>query len=221
MSANDEASGMTASSAAKPKLSPTGQLAVDLGPAIVFMVSYNLARRFDATNAIFWSTGLFMAATVVALGWAFQVQKRAPPMLLVTAAIVLVFGGLTIYLHDATFAYVKPTIINCLFAAAIFGGLVVKRNVWKLLFQSAFDLPDRIWTILAVRWGFFYLFLAGLNEVIWRTQTEAFWANFKVFGVMPITFLFLLANLPLTLKYMRPAPDESIAPASEQKTEGG
>ncbi|MBU6373064.1 MAG: septation protein A [Alphaproteobacteria bacterium] len=198
-----------------PRLSPMGQLAVDLGPALVFMVSYNLARRSDPANAIFWSTGLFMAATAIALGWAFLVQKRAPPMLLVTAVIVLVFGGLTLYLHDATFAYIKPTIINLLFASAIFGGLLVKRNVWKLLFQSAFELPERIWTILAVRWGLFYVFLAGLNEFIWRTQTEAFWANFKVVGVIPITFLFLLANLPITLKYMGKTDESADAPAPE------
>jgi intracellular septation protein len=153
-----------------------------------------------------------MAATVVALGWALTVQKRAPPMLLVSATIVLVFGGLTLYLHDATFAYIKPTIINLLFAAAIFGGLLFKRNVWKILFQTAFDLPDRIWTILAVRWGLFYIFLAGLNEAIWRTQTEAFWANFKVVGVIPITFAFMLANLPITLKHLRKT-DEAIDPA--------
>lgn len=203
-----------------PKLSPLGQLAVDLGPALVFMVSYNLARRSDPANAIFWSTGLFMAATALALGWAFLVQKRAPPMLLVTAAIVLIFGGLTLYLHDATFAYIKPTIINLLFAAAIFGGLLVKRNVWKLLFQSAFELPDRIWTILAVRWGLFYVFLAGLNEAIWRTQTEAFWANFKVVGVIPITFLFLLANLPITLKHMGKTDDGADTPSSEDQRAG-
>lgn len=203
-----------------PKQSPIGQLAVDLGPAIVFMVSYNLARRYDEANAIFWSTGLFMAATLVALGYALQVQKRAPPMLLVTAAIVMVFGALTLYFHDAHFAYIKPTIINLLFAAAIFGGLLVGRNVWKLLFQSAFELPDRIWNILAVRWGLFYVFLAGLNEFIWRTQTEAFWANFKVIGVMPITFLFLLANLPITMKYMGKTNEECDAPSTDEAPVG-
>ena len=216
MSAPDAAAPATdAEQSGAPKLTPMGQLAVDLGPALVFMLSSNLARRSDPENAIFWSTGLFMAATAVALGWAFLVQKRAPPMLLITTAIVLVFGGLTLYLHDATFAYIKPTIINLLFAVAIFGGLMVKRNVWKLLFQSAFELPDRIWTILAVRWGLFYIFLAGLNEAIWRTQTEAFWANFKVVGVIPITFLFLLANLPITLKYMGKTDAEGETPAPE------
>ena len=211
MSASDDAQ-TTPAKAAPGQLTPIGQLAVDLGPALVFMISYNLARRFDAANGIFWATGLFMAATVVALGWALTVQKRAPPMLLVSASIVLVFGGLTLYLQDATFAYIKPTIINLLFAAAIFGGLLFKRNVWKILFQTAFDLPDRIWTILAVRWGLFYIFLAGLNEAIWRTQTEAFWANFKVVGVIPITFAFVLANLPITLKHLR-KPEDAADPA--------
>jgi len=213
----------TATPSPAPKLSPMGQLAVDLGPALVFMVSYNLARRVSPADAIFWATGVFMAATVAALVYAFRVQKRAPPMLLVSATIVLVFGGLALYLHDAQFAYIKPTIINLLFAAAIFGGLLVGRNVWKLLFQAAFELPDRVWTILAVRWGCFYVFLAGLNELIWRTQTEDFWANFKVFGVIPITFLFLLANLPITLKHMTrhdedaPGPDQGAGGPSQTR----
>jgi intracellular septation protein len=176
------------------------QLAVELGPALVFMVSYNVVRRSQPESAIFWATGLFMAATTLALAFAWLVQKRTPPMLLVTAAIVLVFGALTLALQNAYFAYIKPTIINGLFAAAIFGGLIVKRNVWKLLFESAFKLPDRIWHILAVRWGVFYIFLAALNEIIWRTQSEVFWANFKLLGVIPITFAFMLANLPITLK---------------------
>ncbi len=188
------------------------QLLVDLGPALVFMISYNAARRFAPEQAIFWSTGLFMAATAVAVGYALLVQKRLPPMLVVTGVIVMTFGALTLYFHNALFAYIKPTIINMLFAIAIFGGLLFKQNVWKILFQSAFHLPDRIWTILAVRWGLFYVFLAGLNEVIWRTQTEAFWANFKVVGVIPITLLFALANLPITLKHWVRSDEDAPSP---------
>ncbi len=179
-----------------------GQIAVDFGPVALFMITYNLVHRNQPDNAIFVATGVFMAATAAALAYAFIKQKRVPPMLLVTAVIVGVFGGLTIYLKDATFIKLKPTIINLLFASAIFGGLLFKQNVWKMLFHTTFKLPDRVWNILAIRWGLFFIFLAGLNEFIWRTYSEAFWANFKFFGVLPITLAFAIANLPLTLKHM-------------------
>jgi intracellular septation protein len=189
----------------------TGQLLIDLGPVALFMVTYNLAHRFDQANAIFWATGVFMAATLAAFGYAWLVQKRTPPMLIVTAVVVLVFGGLTIALQNALFIKLKPTIINAMYAAAIFGGLLVKQNVWKMLFRSAFPgLPDRIWTVLAVRWGLFFVFLAALNEVIWRNFSEEFWANFKFFGVFPITIAFALANVPLLLKHQeKPAEPEA------------
>jgi intracellular septation protein len=97
----------------------------------------------------------------------------------------------------------KPTIVNLLYAGVILGGLAVKQNLWKMLFEGAFPaLPEKVWTTFALRWGVFFLFLAGLNEVVWRNFSEAFWANFKVFGVMPLTFLFMLANMPLLMKHM-------------------
>jgi intracellular septation protein len=200
--------------AKKPaKSGGAGQIAVDFGPVGLFMVTYNLVHRSNPDQAIFIATGVFMAATLAALLYAVLVQKRVPPMLIVTAAVVGVFGGLTIYFHNPVFIKIKPTIVNLLFAGAIFGGLLFKQNVWKILFESAFTLPDRIWTILAVRWGLFYIFLAALNEVIWRNFSEAFWTNFKVLGVIPITFLFVLANIPITMKYM--PKDEDDAPAKE------
>jgi len=181
-------------------------LAVELGPAILFMVAYNLARRFAPEEAIFLGAGVFMAATVAALGYAMLVQKRVPPMLLVTAAIVLVFGGLTLWLHNEIFVYLKPTIINLLFATAIFGGLAVGRNPLKLLLGEALTLPEPIWRTLALRFGCFYVFLAGLNEVIWRNFSEAFWVNFKVLGVIPISIGFMLLNAPLLSRYMNHKP---------------
>jgi intracellular septation protein len=185
------------------------QIAVDFGPVALFMITYNLVHRNDPQNAIFVATGVFMAATAVALAFAFLKQKRVPPMLLVTAVIVGVFGGLTIYLKDATFIKLKPTIINLLFATAIFGGLLFKQNVWKMLFQTAFTLPDRIWNIFAIRWGLFFIFLAGLNEFIWRNFSEEFWANFKFFGVLPITLVFAMLNAPLMMKHMPKDEDET------------
>lgn len=187
-----------------------GQIFVDLGPVIIFMLTYNLARgRVPAGEEIYVATGVFIAATVAAIAYAWFKQKRLPPMLIVTAVVVLVFGGLTLALHDPVFIKMKPTIVNLLYASVILGGLAVKQNVWKMLFQNAFPaLPENVWTTFALRWGIFFIFLAILNEVIWRNFSEAFWANFKVFGVMPLTFLFMLANMPLLMKHM---PEEDKA----------
>lgn len=181
-----------------------GQIFVDLGPVIIFMLTYNLARgRVPAGEEIYLATGVFIAATIAAIAYAWFQQKRLPPMLIVTAVVVLVFGGLTLALHDPVFIKMKPTIVNLLYASVILGGLAVKQNVWKMLFQSAFPaLPENVWTQFALRWGVFFIFLAILNEVIWRSFSEAFWANFKVFGMMPLTFLFMLANMPLLMKHM-------------------
>lgn len=180
------------------------QVFVDLGPVVVFMLTYNLAHKFvPAGQEIFLATGVFVVATLIAVAYAWFVQKRLPPMLIVTAVVVVLFGGLTLALHNALFIKIKPTIINLLYAGVILGGLAVKQNVWKMMFQGAFPkLPEKVWTTFALRWGVFFIFLAGLNEVIWRNFSEAFWANFKVLGVMPITFLFMLANMPLLMKHI-------------------
>ncbi len=189
------------------------QIFVDLGPVIIFMLTYNIANgRVAEGQAIYWATSVFLAATAIAVGYAWFVQKRLPPMLIVTAVVVGVFGGLTIALHNPVFIKMKPTIVNLLYAGVILGGLAVKQNVWKMLFQSAFPaLPEKVWTVFALRWGVFFIFLAGVNEFVWRNFSESFWANFKVFGVMPMTFLFMLANMPLLMKHM-PKDDEAKAP---------
>ena len=188
----------------KSKTETAGQgakLLVDVGPVVVFVVAYNVARRLAEDGAIFWATGAYMAAMAVALPFAWFTQKRLPPLLLITAAIVLVFGGLTLWLQSELFAYIKPTIINGAFAVMIAGSLIAGYNIWKVFFGSVFELPEQVWRILAWRWAFWFAFLAVLNEVMWRTTPEAFWANFKLWGVMPLTFLFALANAPLTMKW--------------------
>ena len=177
------------------------KLLVDVGPVVVFVVAYNLARRFAGDDAIFWSTGAYMAAMVLALIIAWFTQKRVPALLLLTGGIVLVFGGLTIWLQSEIFAYVKPTIINGAFAVLIAGSLIAGYNVWKVFFGSVFELPAKVWRILAWRWAGWFAFLAVLNEIMWRNTPEAFWANFKLWGVMPLTFLFAMANAPLTMKW--------------------
>ena len=193
------------------------RLLVDVGPVIVFVVIYNLARRFRPDDAIFIGTGVFIVATLIALGYARLKQKRFPPMLVVSAVIVTLFGGAAIIFRNETFVYIKPTIINLLYAVAIFGSLLVRQNIWKLLFGSVFALPDRIWTILAIRWGLWFVFLAVLNEVIWRNFSEPFWANFKLVGVLPLTFIFALANVPITMKHAID-PDENANDETQKET---
>lgn len=197
------------------------KLLVDIGPVIVFVAAYNITKSMDAIgdDAVFWATGLYMIATVAAIIVAKTTQGRLPPMLIITTVVVMIFGALSLgfrlagseYADD--FAYVKPTIINGLFAVAIIGSLLIKRNVWKIFFGSVFTLPDRVWDILAWRWSIWFIFLGVLNIVLayppenafWLRWTgmdaESFWANFKVVGVLPLTFAFAMANLPITLKH--------------------
>ncbi len=183
-------------------------IAVELGPVLVFMLVYNLAQRAAPTEAIFFATIAFMVATTAALLYAWRVQKRVPPMLIITAAVVLIFGALTLILHDKTFVFLKPTIINALLSGAIFGGLLLRKNPLKLVLGSALQLPEAVWTQLALRFGVFYAFLAGLNIVIWQSFSEAFWVNFRLAGVIPITAVFLLANLPLITKHSKASSDQ-------------
>jgi intracellular septation protein len=205
-------------------LSQGSRLLVDVGPAAVFMISYNIANRVLDEGAIYWSTGLFMAATAIALAYAAISQKRFPPMLIVTFVIVTLFGAMTIYLQDPIFIFIKPTIINLLFAFTILISFAFGFNVWKALFSSVFEMPERIWTILAIRWALFFIFLAAVNEVLWRhitdsvvvdsarmfdwlNLTEAFWVNFRLLGTYPIFAVFIALNIPITLKWAR-APGE-------------
>lgn len=184
-----------------PEAPTGGHLMVDLGPVLLFVLTYNIAGRMDHDNAVYWATGIFIVATLAAIAYARLVQKRAAPMLLFTGAVVLVFGGLTFILRDPTFIKLKPTIIYLFYAAIIFGGFLFGRNLWKSLFAGTLTLPDRIWKILAIRWGLFFVFMAGVNEIVWRNFSEAFWANFKLFGFFPLLILFGLVNAPLTMKH--------------------
>lgn len=191
------------------------KILTDVGPIALFMLVYNIAYRSRPDDAIFIATAVFIVATLAALAFTWFRERRLSPMLLVTAVIVTVFGGLTLALQDALFIKIKPTIVNLLYAAVIFGGLAVGRNVWKMLFNSVFDLSDRVWRILAVRWGAWFVFLAILNEVIWRNFSEAFWANFKFWGVLPLTVLFAFANVPITLREQERRAAERKAASDE------
>src|SRR5262245_32737806 len=173
---------------------PLFKLATELGPLIVFFV-------VNAKFNLFAATGAFMVAIVAAMVASYVVTKHVPIMALVTGGVVLVFGTLTLVLHDETFIKVKPTIIYSLFAAVLLGGLLFGRSFIAVIFDQVFNLTPQGWRILTMRWALFFLSLAVLNEVIWRTQSTDFWVAFKTFGVIPLTMIFAIAQMPLTKRY--------------------
>jgi intracellular septation protein len=212
---------LTPLATAKP-IKPGGvnQLLIDLGPLFVFIIAFNVLQRIDAykDDAVYISTGVFIVATLAAIAYCWFKQGRIPPVLIVTGVIITLFGGLTIALHDPTFIQIKPTFTYLFYVVAIVGSLLIKQNVWKLLFGHAFTLPDRVWNILAWRWAAFFAFQAVLNEVIRFYFNEAngnfdMWLNSRPFVVFPLTIAFAALNTPIVLKHHREEPEEPAEPA--------
>src|SRR4029079_18901275 len=137
--------------------------------------------------------------------WALAISsaftRAVPAMALVSAVVVLVFGGATLFFQNETFIKLKPTIIYLLFAGTLFGGLIFRKTLLEMVFDQVFHLTDEGWRRLTVRWALFFLALAVLNEIVWRTQSTDTWVTFKVFGVMPLTFLFAALQYPLLMKH--------------------
>ncbi|HWM83267.1 MAG TPA: septation protein A [Pseudolabrys sp.] len=169
---------------------------LDLGPLLIFFFA-------NARFGIFAATGAFMVAIVFAAAVSYAMTRHLPPMMLVTAAVVLIFGGATLILHDELFIKLKPTIIYLLFAGVLFAGILLRKPFLAIVFDQMFNLTDEGWHKLTVRWAVFFLFLAALNEIVWRTQSTDFWVNFKVFGVLPLTMIFGAAQMPLLSRYGR------------------
>ena len=141
-------------------------------------------------------------ATIVATGILYFVEKKIPKVPIISAVIVSLFGGLTLYFDNKIFFYMKPTIVNLLFAFVLFfGSFFLKKNLLKSLLENSIQLEERGWELLNKRWMIFFIFLAFLNEIVWRTQTEDFWVKFKVFGIIPITFIFMMFQINLIKKY--------------------
>jgi intracellular septation protein len=168
--------------------------AIEAGPLAAFVLAL-------ATAGIYWATGVFMAATVVALAMSYYFERRWPIMPLVGGVFVLVFGGLTLYLHDETFIKLKPTLVNALFAASLFAGLAAGRPLLKPLFGTAFQLSEEGWRKLTWRWALFFLLMAATNEVVWRNFSTEVWGVFKLAGFLPMTFAFALAQVPLIQRF--------------------
>ena len=170
------------------------RLALDLGPLLVFFAAYEYFGIFKATAC-------FMVAVLAALAFGYVRERRLSPMPLFTAVLVVVFGGLTLYLRNDIFINMKPTVLYTLFGALLLGGLAFNQLLIKHVFAQAFDLSDTGWRTLTWRWGTFFLALAVLNEFVWRHYSTSTWVYFKVWAVIPLIFLFALAQTPLILKH--------------------
>lgn len=184
---------------------PLFKLATELGPLVVFFAA-------NAMFNLFVATGAFMVAIMAALIASYVITKHVPIMALVTAVVVLVFGTLTLVLHDETFIKVKPTIIYGLFAAVLGGGLLFGRSFIAVMFDQMFNLTPIGWRQLTFRWALFFAGMAVLNEVVWRTQSTNVWVTFKAVGVTALTAVFAVAQMSLIKRH-------SIEPASLEASE--
>ena len=183
----------------KPPINPLLKLVLDIGPLVLFFL-------VNARRGIFDATAVFMVAIVIALAVSYALTRRLPVMPVVSAIIVLVFGGLTLALQDETFIKLKPTIIYALFGATLIGGYIFDKPLLAIVFDSMFHLTEEGWRKLTLRWAVFFLAAAVLNEIVWRTQTTDFWVNFKLFGFVPLTFAFAALQYPLLMKYAAKEP---------------
>jgi intracellular septation protein len=180
------------------------RLVLDLGPLLIFFASFKYL-------GIFGATACFMAAVLAALGVGWYLEKRLSPMPLFTALLVVVFGGLTLYLKNDTFIKMKPTVLYGFFGAVLLGGLFFNRLFIKYVFAQAFELDEAGWKKLTVRWGLFFGALAVINETVWRVTSTETWVSFKVWGIIPLIFLFALAQTRLVIKHQAPAGSDKDA----------
>ena len=169
----------------------------DFGPLLVFFVIY-----FNSGQNLKLAIPPFIIATIIALLIIYILEKRIPMVPLTSGILITLFGGLTLYFDNKIFFYMKPTIINILFAGVLFfGKYFTKKSLLKILFQNSLNIKDEGWEKLNYRWICFFIFVAILNEIVWRTQSEVFWVNFKVWGLLPISFLFAASQISLISKY--------------------
>jgi intracellular septation protein len=182
------------------------RIALEIGPLVVFFV-------VNARADIFAATAWFMGAMVLSLALSWIILRRVAVMPLVTGVVVMVFGGLTLYLQDDTFIKMKPTIVNALFGSVLLGGLIFGQSLLRYVFGDVYKLKPEGWVVLTVRWGVFFFVLAALNEIVWRLFDTNTWVAFKVWGIMPITIVFSVFQLPVLKQYAPDPEPEPVAPA--------
>jgi len=176
---------------------PIIKFLTDFGPLLIFFFIY-----YSYEQSLEIAIPPFIIATLVALIVVYFLEKKIPMVPLLSGFLITFFGGLTLYFNNKIFFYMKPTIINLLFAGILFfGKYFTKKPLLELFFQNALKLESEGWKKLSSRWIYFFIFMAILNEIVWRTQSEVFWVNFKVWGLMPISFLFAATQVPLINKY--------------------
>jgi len=194
---------------AKQEVNPLLKMTLEMGPLVIFFV-------MNSMKGIFYATAALMIATLVSLAASRLILKRIPVMPLVTGAFVMVFGALTIYLQDATFIKIKPTILNLLFAAVLAGGLYFRKSLLKIVLGEVLHMQEEGWRLLTIRWTGFFIVLAVVNEIVWRNFSEQAWFAYKSFGVMPLTMLFMMAQITLIMKYQ--IPEVSSEPSEISST---
>ncbi len=182
------------------------KLALEMGPLILFFA-------VNATTNLMTATAVFVTATVVALAVSYAIARTIPVMPLIGGAFVIVFGGLTLYLDNDLFIKIKPTIVNLLFAAILFGGLIAGKLFLKLVLESAFKATDEGWRILTWRWSIFFVVLAVINEIVWRNFSTDTWVAFKVWGIMPLTMVFGMAQVSVLMKHQLPEKENGSSAA--------
>jgi intracellular septation protein len=197
------------------QLSPALKIALDLGPLLLFFFANSRPGLFafllspllpgellsGPHAGIFTATALFIPAVLIALATSYALTRHFALMPVITALIVVVFGGLTLLLQNETFIKLKPTIVYLLLAGVLLGGLAFRKPLLGIVFDSLFQLTQEGWRKLTLRWAVFFLALAGLNEIVWRTQSTDVWVTFKVFAVLPLTLAFAALQFPLLTKY--------------------
>jgi len=206
----------------KMHMSPLLKFVLEMGPLVIFFVANfhgqwlidNIPLFSSFEKPIYPATAIFMTAIVIALAISWGIARKIPVMPLVSGIFVLIFGFLTLWLHDDVFIKMKPTLINTLFALILFGGLLFKKPLLGYVMDSAFKLDAEGWRKLTLRWAWFFLFLAVLNEIIWRNFSDEFWTSFKVFGTMPLTIIFMIMQAPLFMRH-------TIEPIGNKKQNSG
>ena len=199
----------TNSDNSKEPINPGLKLALEIGPVVLFVLSYNFGDRLieafnlqePFTKPIFVATAVIMVSTLISIAISWSVTRTLPAMPIVTAVVVSIFGGLTLYLQDDVFIKLKPTIVNTLFGVTLLVGMLMGRSFLKLVMGSAFQMDQEGWNKLTWRWGFFFLFLAVVNEIVWRNFSESFWVGFKFWGMTGLTMAFVASQLPMMMRH--------------------
>lgn len=202
-----------AAAAPRPKMSPGLKIALEIGPLVLFFAG-------NSYGGIYMATGIFMVATLIALGTMWVLARRIAVMPLVSALVVMVFGTLTLWLQDDHFIKLKPTMVNALFGALLLGGLFFKKPLLPYVFDGMIRLTDEGWHKLTIRWGVFFLVMAVLNEVVWRSVSTDTWVAFKTFGYLPLTFVFAMAQAPLMARFEDKAEENPVTAPQDAPTGG-